>query len=355
MGTHIWIRAECKLNERRVAVTPEDAARLISKGFTVTVEASDQRAIPLVEYEAVGCLPAAEGSWQSAPADCFILGVKELPNGNSQLRHRHIYFGHVFKDQPGWQQTLGRFRDGSGVLYDLECLVDENHRRVAAFGYWAGFAGAATAVMAWCGQNRKENPSLANLGSFSNVGLLIEKLKSELSAGDTLPNMIVIGALGRSGSGAVKLANELGISVSKWDMAETASGGPFPELQQHNLFVNCILANKDCPRFVTEQDIANEKRVLSVIVDVSCDPESLYNPIPVYHQCTTFEQPVIRLPVEAPPLDIIAIDHLPSMLPLESSQDYSHQLVQALLTLDEPTKGVWGRALDQFNRHVGRI
>ena len=355
MTTHIWLRAESKPNERRVAVTPKDAARLIADGFTITVEASDQRAIPLAEYEAVGCLSATEGSWRSAPNECFILGVKELPDENIELQHRHIYFGHVYKDQPGWHQTLGRYRAGGGVLYDLECLVDENNRRVAAFGYWAGFAGAATGVMSWCGQNRGDNPSLAKLGSFPNVDLLIAALKSALTQCAERPNMIVMGALGRSGRGAVKLANELGLTVSKWDMAETANGGPFPELQQHNLFVNCILANEDCPQFITKKDIANEDRVLSVIVDVSCDPESLYNPIPIYHRCTTFEEPVISLPIEDPPLDIIAIDHLPSMLPLESSQDYSHQLVQALLTLDKPTKGVWGRALDQFNRHMSRI
>ncbi len=355
MTTHIWLRAECKPNERRVAVTPKDAARLIANGFTITVEASNQRAIPLGDYEAVGCLSASEGSWRSAPDDCFILGVKELPDKNSVLHHRHVYFGHVYKDQPGWQQTLGRFRAGGGVLYDLECLVDENNRRVAAFGYWAGFAGAAAAVMAWCGQNRGDNPSLAKLESFPNADFLIDALKLELTQRDELPNMIVMGALGRSGSGAVKLANELGLAVSKWDMAETAHGGPFPELQQHNLFINCILANKDSPRFITQKDLANKDRVLSVIVDVSCDPDSPYNPIPVYHQCTTFEEPVISLPMQDPPLDIIAIDHLPSMLPLESSQDYSRQLVQALLTLDKPTMGVWGRALDQFNRHMTRI
>ncbi len=355
MTTHIWIRAEHKSGERRVAVTPDDAARLIAQGFIVTVEESDQRAITLSDYEAVGCKTAVAGSWRSAPDDCFILGVKELPEGNSELRHRHIYFGHVFKDQPGWQQTLGRFSNGGGVLYDLECLVDENNRRIAGFGYWAGFAGAATAVMAWCGQKRGDSPSLANLGSFANVDLLIAKLKSDMAPFNDKPNMVVIGALGRSGSGAVKLAEELGISVSKWDLAETKNGGPFPELQQHNLFVNCILANKDCPRFVTQEDISRTGRLLSVIVDVSCDPESPYNPIPIYNRSTTFVEPVISLPVGTPPLDIIAIDHLPSMLPLESSQDYSHQLVQALLVLDEPTEGVWGRALDQFNKYIERI
>ena len=355
MNTHIWIRAEQKPNESRVAVVPEDAARLIKHGYTITVETSQQRAIRIEDYEAAGCQIAPEGSWQTAPEDCFILGVKELPAGSTKLRHRHIYFGHVFKDQPGWEHTLNRFISGGGVLYDLECLVDEYHARVAAFGYWAGFAGAAVAVMAWCGQQRGDCPSLTQVNSYPNVGVLIAELKSALAQLSQTPKMVVIGALGRSGSGSVKLAEQLGIPVSKWDMAETASGGPFPELLQHDIFVNCILANKDCPRFVTEAEITQNNRLLSVIADVSCDPESIYNPIPIYHRCTTFKEPLISLPIGGLPLDIIAIDHLPSMLPLESSQDYSAQLVSSLLTLDQPTEGVWGRALEQFTRHVARI
>ena len=44
---------------------------------------------------------------------------------------------------------LRRFRDGGGTLYDLEYLTDENGRRMAAFGYWAGYAGAAVSLKAW--------------------------------------------------------------------------------------------------------------------------------------------------------------------------------------------------------------
>lgn len=45
--------------------------------------------------------------------------------------------------------------------------------------------------------------------------------------------MLVIGALGRCGKGAVDLCLKVGIStenVLKWDMAETAKGGPFIEI-----------------------------------------------------------------------------------------------------------------------------
>lgn len=45
-----------------------------------------------------------------------------------------------------------------------------------------------------------------------------------------MPQVIVIGALGRCGSGAVAALRKAGVpeeKILKWDMAETAPGGPF--------------------------------------------------------------------------------------------------------------------------------
>lgn len=38
------------------------------------------------------------------------------------------------------------------MLYDIEFLTDSSGRRVAAFGYYAGFAGAVIALLAWAHQ-----------------------------------------------------------------------------------------------------------------------------------------------------------------------------------------------------------
>ena len=59
------------------------------------------------------------------------------------LKHVHIQFAHCYKNQGGWETVLARFPRGGGTLLDLEFLVDDKGRRVAAFGYHAGFAGAA--------------------------------------------------------------------------------------------------------------------------------------------------------------------------------------------------------------------
>ena len=57
----------------------------------------------------------------------------------------------------------------------------------------------------------------------------------------------------------------------------------------------------------------------------------------------------------APPLDVTAIDNLPSLMPVESSEDYAAQLLPSLLTLKALDQGVWGRAKAEFDRHVAGV
>ncbi len=56
-----------------------------------------------------------------------------------------------------------------------------------------------------------------------------------------------------------------------------------------------------------------------------------------------------------PPLDVTAIDNLPSLLPVESSEDYAAQLLPSLLTLTDLTEGVWGRAKTEYVRHSATV
>merc|ERR1740117_1774294 len=109
----------------------------------MTVEKMSARCVPDEEYAAVGCTMVDGGTWTSAPPDAFIVGLKELPEDGSALTHRHILFAHCFKEQGGWREILGRFTAGGGSILDLEFLADDKGCRVAAFGYMAGFGGAA--------------------------------------------------------------------------------------------------------------------------------------------------------------------------------------------------------------------
>lgn len=346
--THLWVRAEQRDNEDRVGLTPAGAAALMQAGIRVTVEDSRTRAIPIDGYRAVGCDIAAENSWPDAPRDAIIFGLKELPDDGSPLPHRHIMFGHAFKGQHSGKALLDRFKAGGGTLYDLEYLVDETGRRVAAFGYWAGYAGAAVTLKAWAAQQRGE--TCGPVGVYASKNALLAELAKDLDPASRLPNAIVIGALGRVGTGAADLCAEMGVPVTKWDMAETAEGGPFPEILDHDLFFNCILARPGTPVFVPTSALTADRK-LTAIGDVACDPDSDYNPVPVYDRATTWDTPVIRV-AEAPVLDVMAIDNLPSLLPAESSDDYAGQLLPSLLTLTDLDQGVWHRAKVTFDQHT---
>ncbi|GAC22295.1 saccharopine dehydrogenase [Paraglaciecola arctica] len=352
--THIWLRAETKPHEQRTALSPRCAEQLINAGCKVSIESSSQNIFQQSLYENLPLEIVPKGSWINAPKEAFILGLKELPEDDFPLIHRHIYFAHAYKEQAGWQTLLTRFKKGAGKLYDLEFLLDENNRRVAAFGYWAGFSGAALAVLAWVNQQKDIAPPLENLNSYQNKKALILALQEALSSCLIKPKVLVMGAKGRSGSGAADLAKELALEVLEWDMAETQAGGPFKEIIEQDIFVNCVLVNQDLPPFITTDLLNKSSRKLSVIVDVSCDPYGSYNPLPIYHQCTTFKSPCLRLNQDKV-LDLIAIDHLPSLLPKESSEDYGQQLLTHLLTLRDTQQGVWPNALALFEQKIREL
>ncbi|WP_128253190.1 saccharopine dehydrogenase [Falsirhodobacter deserti] len=347
MTTHLWMRHEQRPHEERTGLTPEGVAALVAQGFRVTVEDSPTRCIATAVYAEAGAQIAPAESWPVAPRDAIIFGLKELPEDGTPLIHRHILFGHAFKGQRAGQLLLARFRQGGGTLYDLESLVDESGRRVAAFGYWAGYAGAAVALKCWAAQ--QAGGICGPLARFSGRVALLSDLAHELGDAQR-PRVLIIGANGRVGTGADDLCSALEVPVTRWDMAETASGGPFPEVLTHDIFLNCILARPGCPVFVPVSALAAQ-RALRVIGDIACDPSSDYSPIKVYDRTTDWDSPALRV-ADAPVLDVTAIDNLPSLLPVESSEDYAIQLLPSLRALDRLDQGVWARAKAEFDRHI---
>ncbi|MEM6896639.1 MAG: saccharopine dehydrogenase [Pseudomonadota bacterium] len=348
--THLWVRAEQRANEARVGITPEGVGALLSQGVAVTVEDSRQRAIPLDGYRAAGATIAPEGSWESAPEQAIIFGLKELPEATTPLPHRHIMFGHAYKGQPDGLRLLQRFKAGGGTLLDLEYLTDEGGRRVAAFGYWAGYAGAAVALKCW-GAQQKGVPTAA-LGTYDSAPALLADLQTGLSGVFTRPAALIIGAKGRVGTGAADLCTHMGVATTLWDMAETAHGAPFPEVLSHEIFLNCILARPGTPVFVPAS-AKTAARKLAVIGDIACDPSSDFNPVAVYDRVTTWDAPALRVH-DAPPLDVAAIDNLPAMLPTESSEDFAQQLLPSLKRLRQ-LDGEWARATETFKSAIAAL
>lgn len=351
MSLHLWLRAESKPGEERAPVTPAGVRRLLDAGVQVSVEHSAGRVFADAEYESSGATLVETGTWPRAPRDAVILGIKELPTDTAPLVHRHVYFAHAFKEQKGWQELLRRFQQGGGTLFDLEYLKRDDGRRVAAFGYWAGYVGAAVGVLAVAHLRAGTAGLLPAVRPWPSQAALVEACRAAL-AGRPAPRSIVLGAKGRSGSGAAALLAAVGAEVTAWDLEETRAGGPFEPILTHELFVNAVLVMGAMPPFVTREQIVNAgpRRRLRVIADVSCDPHSPWNPVPLYEDTTTMERPTVRAiggRGDVAPLDVVAIDHLPSLLPRESSEDFAEQLLPHLLDL--PTGSpVWQGAAQVF-------
>lgn len=92
----------------------------------------------------------------------------------------------------------------------MEFLTDPNGRRVAAFGFHAGFAGAAAGCLA-VGAQADGKGRLGGLKPFKNEGEMVERVKGELEKLGRPVRALVIGALGRCGGGAVDLFRKVGL------------------------------------------------------------------------------------------------------------------------------------------------
>ena len=170
-----------------------------------------------------------------------------------------------------------------------------------AFGWAAGFSGAALAIKVWAWQlTHPSHEPHPGVSSYDNQDLLIGDVKSAMALGiekaGKIPRVIVIGALGRCGKGALDLCRAVGIPddpdhLLKWDLDETARGGPFTEIVESDsvldpyllwlkrcadvdkiVFVNCIYLSEPIPPFVDLKSLASPSRKLSVVCDVRFVP-----------------------------------------------------------------------------------
>lgn len=145
-------------------------------------------------------------------------------------------------------------------------------------GYHAGYAGTALALLDWAWQMRGQKDPLPGKTPYSFKGDLDKEVCAEVAAAardhnqGKLPRVLVIGARGRCGTGSLDMCREAGIPnehLLKWDMAETARGGPFDEIRASDVFVNCIYLDQKIPKFVTTDFLRAGPRALSVVCDVS--------------------------------------------------------------------------------------
>jgi saccharopine dehydrogenase (NAD+, L-lysine-forming) len=345
----LWLRREDKTGEWRVALTPDGVRQLVQNGVKVVVETSNQRVFSDAEYLTAGA-QLSDLHWSQAPADAIVLGLKELADADGAISHTQIYFSHTFKGQSGADAVLQRYASGGGELFDLEFLQDDNGRRIAAFGYWAGFVGAALGMLglAHYQQTDKAFPAAHR---FDSQQQLVDTVATAL--GKQSLRVMVMGALGRCGTGATDLLRQLGaqIVISRWDIAEfNAVDKPIQAIIEHDVFVNCVYLREPIRPMIDEALLEKNQR-LKIISDVSCDPNNPNNPIAVYHATTSLDVPFRRANgSDHRPVYVQAIDHLPTLLPREASQEFAAALLPHLLEFLTKAElpPVWRNARSRF-------
>ena len=392
----IGIRHEDKSRwETRVPLVPADIRDLIQHhGIQFRVQTSPTRVFKDAEFTATGAAVGANLD------DCsFVLGVKEIPAAKFLPGQGYIFFSHTTKGQAYNMPMLHRLMELKCHLIDYERIVDAQGRRLVFFGRFAGLAGMIDTLWALGQRWRHEgidNPLIGVQQAYHYKNL--EHAKTEIAkigegiAREGLPQACVPLVCGFAGYGHVSLGAQeiydlLPVKeVAPEDIASIPrsanvcykvvfyerhmvervdSSRPF-DLQEYykqperyrgrfsayvphlTVMVNGIYWEPKYPRLITNDVLRelyerSERPRLRLIGDVSCDIQGSVectvratepdNPVFVYEPRTGH----VRDGVAGDGPVVLAIDHLPCELPVDSSVYFSRTLrpfVPALANMD---------------------
>jgi len=323
----LYIRKEVNENEYRTPLTPHDLANLIKQGWTVYVESSDNRIYKDDEYSKIGCIVTKNKWYNNEYNKGIIVGLKELTNLDKLYNHIHIYFSHSYKNQINSKYILERFKESNSILYDFEFFIDDNNKRLITFGYYAGYVGCCLGILQYFTKKRtKEN--IKNLKPWK---LKIDVINDIKNIYEKNILVAVIGANGRCGSSVCKVLDMLEISYVKYNRNDKKT-----RLEYYDIIYNCITLDVELNETWIDMNTFFIKPI--TIVDISCDNSKINNPIKLNNQSTSWKEPVITYNSN---IDIISIDNLPSLLPKESSDDFSMIFYQLLITFNIKTNKIW--------------
>lgn len=353
------LRAEENPHESRTPLAPAAIRQLIqSNTFRVMVETSSARCYADDTYKECGAVIVPHGYWKTAP-NAYVIGLKSLLVDATVLESQtHLFFGHCFKGQPGSTQALTQLQPAAAFI-DYEFMMDiaDPTKRVVSFCPTSGVIGASLAYMAYY------QPYVDAIGFPEYDETLYRRLLTELRFLRRVPRVVIIGN-GVVAHHARTFLERFGLTCDIWKHDD-----PKPRdvlLTEYDILINAISLRPDARTevFLTEEDLleGDPSRRLAVICDISCDLGNPRNTLPIYTSFTTRDHPVRRIR-QHPPLDLIAMNYLPTLDPVRSSDQFSRVLVEYLYELpyfrvrresSEKAMVLW-RAEQVFRTHVSRI
>lgn len=321
----IYLRAETYQNECRSPLAPEDVSKLIKNGFTVLVEKSNKRVFSDSEYKNAGAVLTSDTWFQQGPCT-LIVGLKELANLDKLQNHTHIYFSHSFKKQKESKYIIDAFKKTESTIYDLEYFRKSNGTRSLAFGFYAGLVGAILGLKQLYNRNNKLD-DIENLQPWSSIDKMYEFCIVS-------PCFIAVIGNGRCSKGVQQVLQRFNINYDLIDKEQTVV--PY----NYDIIFNCITLDETYNKVWLSPEYTHKKPLL--VVDISCDYTKHNNPIKIYSEATNWIKPVFNYNKY---ISVIAIENLPSLLPRESSTEFSHLLTDLILNYGNCE---WANCREQF-------
>lgn len=350
--------------DRRVVFSPNELAKLkqLYNDANITVESSDIRIFPDVQYQSMGITVSDDLS------DCDVLfGVKEVPVENLIPNKAYFFFSHTIKKQPYNRKLLQAILEKNIDLYDHETIVDEDNRRLIGFGRYAGMVGVYNGIRAF--GIKFELFKLPKAETLEGREALIMHLKRI-----TLPAIkFVITGTGKVGSGAVEILKAIKIKEITIDnyLTKTYAQPVYVQLDvlEYNKRIDGqILDFKDftahpeayisdfekftkvsdvyfaghfyasgAPVILTREMLNASDCKLKVVADISCD---VNGPIACTLRASTIAEPIYGyFPLEDREVDVfhpaavavMAVDNLPCEIPKDASIGFGEQFMEHVI------------------------
>lgn len=361
------LREEKQPVDKRSPLTPEDCGRLMKTfpGLEIYIQPCKDRCYRDDEFKTQGVVV------QENLLDCdLLLGVKEIPIHCLMPSRRYMFFSHTMKRQLHNLKLLQTILDMNIELIDYEAIENDKGERLVAFGYWAGVVGAYNAL--WMTQKRYYKNSIPRLYELENYAQAQPYLQG-LNFGQL---KFLITGTGRVGAGAVKVLDDAGIvRVSPEEFLQnTYEHAVYTQLGSQDMFIpkfkhiqysreefhnkplnfksnmeaytqvadvliNAIYWDPKAPQLFTMKDMKKSSFKIKGIADITCDiaPEAS---IPSTVKATTIPHPVFGFlplrekmvdPFTKSAIDVMSIPNLPSELPRDASEHFSHNLVEYVI------------------------
>ena len=389
----IGIRRETKSPwERRCPITPDLARRLVaSGGVQVFIQPSARRVFPDNEFTRAGAVLTT-----SLDDANIVLGVKEIPVELIRRGAAYLFFSHVIKGQAINMPMLRRLMELDCTLIDYEKITDDDGQRLVFFGRFAGLAGMIDSLWAlgrrlWEEQIRTPLADLAPSHEYDDLDAAKAAIRraGEKIASNGLPEglsplVIGIAGYGNVAKGAREILAELPTrevapgelerledhpssnclyqtTFTEEDIVAPEDPGHRFELQDYyanpekyrsdfarflphlTVLMNCNYWDDRYPRLVTVEELRTLHRHgrprLRVIGDLGCD---VGGAIECTVRCTEPSDPIYVYDVGTGETAkgftgngpvVLAVDILPSELPLESSEEFAKSLAPILPAL----------------------